>query len=501
MNNLPFPTLYEVNTRVWLGEIARRSGKKGATLDDVSEEELDKIVGFDWVWLLGIWQTGAIGRELSQTRPEWRREFEAILPDLTDDDICGSPFAVRAYDVHTDFGGETVLRRFRNRLRERGAKLMLDFVPNHTALDHDWVGHHPEFYIQGNEDDLIREPHNYVRLSNPNGNSIFAYGRDPYFSGWLDTLQLNYRHPSFRHAMKRELGRIADLCDGVRCDMAMLVLPEIFQRTWGDRSLPRDGFRPVDAPFWIEAIAQVRDTHREFLFMAEAYWNLEWELQQQGFDYTYDKTMYDRLRSQDAPSVREHLKADFGYQSKSVRFLENHDEERAAREFPGDVKRAAAVCSYFVPGMRFFHDGQFEGRKVRVPVHLARRPEELIDSSLKEFYGRILECLKRPEVRAGHWRSIECREAWSGNPTWERFLAWTWEANESTRLLVAVNLGSTQGQCRLNLESIVDFGSGSVHLRELFSLTEYVRDGEEIGRSGLFVDLPAWGCHVFEILK
>lgn len=499
MNSVNRPSLYEVNTRVWLGELARRSGATKATLDDVPDEELDAFGDFDWIWLLGIWQTGPIGRALSRERADWRREFEAELADLTVDDIVGSPFAVRSYTVHDDYGGEPALARFRKRLSDRGVKLMLDFVPNHTALDHPWVADRPEFYIQGTEDDLNREPSNYIRLSTPGGSRIFAHGRDPYFPGWPDTLQLNYRHPSFRHAMKGELERTARLCDGLRCDMAMLVLPEVFQKTWGTRSSPQDGFRPVDASFWMEAIALVREKRSDFVFMAEAYWNLEWELQRQGFDFTYDKTLYDRLRALDAAGVRGHFQAASDFQERSVRFLENHDEDRASRAFPGEIEKAAAICAYLIPGMRFFHDGQFEGRKTRVSVHLGRRREEPIDDDLKRFYADLTACLKRPEVRSGSWRTVECREAWAGNSTWDRFLAWIWESPDSGRTLAVVNYGPTRGQCRLNLSFLENLPTRRFRLRDLFARVEYEREGPELATMGLFVDLPAWGSHLFEI--
>ena len=128
------------------------------------------------------------------------------------------------------------LARLRQRLARRGLRLLLDFVPNHIAPDHPWVEQHPEFLISSTESDLAREPKNYTRLRTGRGQSIFAYGRDPYFPGWPDTLQLNYRHPALRQAMLEELSRVAERCDGVRCDLAMLIQPDSFRRTWGERA-------------------------------------------------------------------------------------------------------------------------------------------------------------------------------------------------------------------------------------------------------------------------
>ena len=202
--------------------------------------------------------------------------------------------------------------------------------------------------------------------------------------------------------------------------MAMLILPEIFQRTWGERSLPADGSPPVDEPFWPKATGQVKAKNPQFIFMAEVYWDLEWELLQQSFDYCYDKKLYDRLLARDAAAVRGHLWADMAYQNRLVRFLENHDEPRAAHDLPVPVHQAAAIITYLTPGLRFFHEGQLEGRRIKVSMHLGRRPDEPVDPVLQEFYRKLLACLKRPEVRDGSWQLLEVRLAWDGNPTWDR---------------------------------------------------------------------------------
>src|SRR6266446_3117623 len=232
-----YPALYQMNTRVRLHELGVALGRP-ATLEDVSDAELDHLAadGFDWVWLLGIWQTGEAGRQVSLHQPEWQAEYRELLPDFTGDDVCGSPFAIRDYVVNREFGGPRALERLRKRLADRRVKLMLDFVPNHTALDHPWVREHPEFYVHGSDADLEREPTNYIRVDTRAGPRVLAHGRDPYFPGWPDTLQVNYRHLGFREAMLGVLDRIAAECDGVRCDMAMLVLPDVIERTWGHRA-------------------------------------------------------------------------------------------------------------------------------------------------------------------------------------------------------------------------------------------------------------------------
>lgn len=131
-------------------------------------------------------------------------------------------------------GGDAALMRLRARMRRRGMRLMLDFVPNHVALDHPWVEDRPELLMAGTAAQLAAEPGNYVRL----GAAVLAHGRDPNFPGWPDTLQLDYADPATVAAMRGQLMRAAGLCDGLRCDMAMLLLPEVFERSWGKPALP-----------------------------------------------------------------------------------------------------------------------------------------------------------------------------------------------------------------------------------------------------------------------
>ena len=391
------PSLYQVNTRVWLTALARSLGRP-ATLDDIPDAELDRVaaMGFDWVWLLSVWRTGAAGQRVSRTNPEWRHEFEDTLPDLSEADIEGSGFAITGYEVHPALGGDAALARLRERLRHRGLRLMLDFVPNHTALDHPWVESHLEYYVTGTEADVRRAPQNYTWVTRAHGEVVVAYGRDPYFAGWPDTLQLDYANPATQEAMTGELLRIAGQCDGVRCDMAMLVLPDVFERTWGRRA-------PL---FWPEAIRRVRERAPGFRFMAEVYWDLEWTMMQQGFDYAYDKRLYDRLREGHARPVREHLHAGIDYQLRLARFLENHDEPRAAAALPPGMHEAAAVITFLSPGLRVFHQGQLEGRRKRISPHLGRGPNEPADEAIGKFYEKLLSVSRQAVVRDGSWQLL-----------------------------------------------------------------------------------------------
>ena len=339
--------------------------------------------------------------------------FRRALPDFVAADVVGSPYCIRDYTVAAELGGPEGLASARRELERRGLKLILDFVPNHVAPDHAWTSANPEYFVCGSEQDLEQDPASFIKV----GDRVLANGRDPYFPAWPDVVQLNAFSSDLRAAVIETLGSIADQCDGVRCDMAMLMMNDVFERTWGGRA----GTRPADE-YWPTVIEAVKARHPDFVFIAEAYWDMEYALQQQGFSYCYDKRLYDRLVHEGADSVHGHLTADTGYQDRLVRFIENHDEPRAAATFPPGKARAAAVATLGQTGARLVHEGQLEGRRVQLPVFLARRPDEEPDADLRAFYERLLG---RPAGRTSSvpaTGSSASAAAGTGNDTWQNLV-------------------------------------------------------------------------------
>jgi hypothetical protein len=475
------PFIYEINTLVWLRELQ-------VDLADVPPAEWDAIarLGFDAVWLMGVWERSPAGLEIALRDEELVDSFRRALPDFTRADVVGSPYCVREYTVDAELGGDDALAAARAEIDRRGMKLILDFVPNHVAPDHPWTARHPEFFVHGSEEDLARDPSSYVRV----GDAVLANGRDPYFPAWPDVVQLNAFSPELRAAVGDTLRRIAGQCDGVRCDMAMLMMNDVFERTWGERG----GSRPPDE-YWPSVIAAVKAGRPDFAFIAEGYWDLEYALQQHGFDYCYDKRLYDRLVHEGAGAVHGHLTADTAYQDRLVRFIENHDEPRAAAVFPPGKERAAAVVTLAQTGARLVHDGQLEGRRVRLPVFLARRPVEPPDRELRAFYERLLAALGDDAFRTGTWQLGEVG-GWDGNDGWRNLLAWGWRGRE-TRKLVVVNLGDVAAAGHVSLPWDELRGS-EWRLADAASGEVYERSGDDL-RNGLYVSLDAWGWHLFDV--
>ena len=234
--------------------------------------------------------------------------------------------------------------------------------------------------------------------------------------------------------------------------------------------------------------------------MAEVYWDMEWNLQQEGFDYAYDKRLYDRLVEGHARAVREHFYAGLDYQDKLARFLENHDEPRAAATFEGKNHEAAAVITFLSPGLRFFHQGQFEGRKKRISPHLVRAPQEPLNTDLQQFYTGLLSVIKKPVFRDGNWQLLECKPAWEGNDSWDAFIACAWQGPDGERMLVAVNYAPNQSQCYMQLP-FTDLAGSQWRLQDLMSEAVYDRAGSDLQAVGLYLDMHAWHYHVFEMKK
>jgi hypothetical protein len=481
------PLIYEINTWVWLAELSRKH-KSPVTLSNVPNEEWEAIAsfGFDAVWLMGVWQRSPAGKKLARSLAPLLDEYRKALPDFTLDDIPGSPYCIRDYTVDEHLGGPEGLYKARTALADCGLGLILDFVPNHVATDHDWVLERPEFIIPGDATDLIRAPREFFQ----SGGRVFACGRDPNYPPWQDVAQLNAFHPGLREAAIGTLLGIAAQCDGVRCDMSMLLINRIFQKTWGSRA----GKEPRQE-YWVQVIGNVRKRYPIFAFIAEAYWDLERELQQQGFDYCYDKRLYDRLVHESADTIRLHLSGEPAYQHKLVRFIENHDEPRAAATFHPEKTRAAAVVIAALPGARLFYDGQFEGRKVKLPVQLGRQPEEYPDRELRCFYRTLLESVRDARLREGTWNLCEL-SGWPDNESFRNFAAWAWLGADRHHLII-VNLSDRQSQGRIRMPGL-NLSGRSWQLVDLLSGDVFERDGSEMMDPGLYVDLKPWGYHFLE---
>ncbi|MFL6144792.1 MAG: alpha-amylase family glycosyl hydrolase [Labedaea sp.] len=482
------PVIYEVNTAVWLDALSRDAGTL-MTLADVPARCWDTITlpGVDAVWLMGVWERSPAGLALANSNAELQASFRQALPDVRAEDVFGSPYCVRRYVVDEAFGGPAALAAARAELAKRGVRLLLDYVPNHVAPDHPWVTRNPEHFVRGEQIDLNADPASWLAV---NG-QVLAHGRDPYFPAWPDVVQLDAFSSALRAATTKTLADIAGQCDGIRCDMAMLMTNQVFSKTWAGRVGPEPS-----EEFWPEVIGGLRTRHPHTVLIAEAYWDMEWTLQRQGFDFCYDKRLYDRIVEGNVPAMRDHLGADLDYQSGLLRFLENHDEPRIADRISADPERAAAVAIATLPGATMWHEGQFEGRRVRPPVFLSRRPEESPDQELAAWYRRLLAAVAEHQVRQGSWHQLE-PSGWPDNQSCHNLLAWTWLAG-GDRHLVVINFSAIPAQARIPL-GWPDVAGRPWRLTDLLCAEVFDREGDEMAELGLYVSLQPWQFHLFSV--
>lgn len=461
------PHLIEINTRLWLKQLRKKYSLPEMTLSSVPDDEWLELrhLGFDIVWLMGVWETSPESQRIGREDGALLEELRRLPPGFGPEAVGPSPYSVHWYRLSADLGFEWELKALREKLNSMGMKLIVDLVSNHTAKDNPYIAECPECFVNGSEQDFREHPDWFFEtVDNAGVKRYIAYGRDPNFPAWTDTAQLNYFNPKTRERMLSVLMRIADMADGVRCDMVMLTLNEIHDSTWGGR-LARDGFPRPQEEFWNGAIRSVREKHPQFVFLAEVYWGLEWRVQQMGFDYTYDKGTYDRLRFQGPQEVRGHLRAEKLYQKRSVRFIDNHDEQPSLTAFGRQKALAAAVVVSTIKGLRFFNDNQLDGIKVRPPLQLAELYERVPDLEVKKFYAKLLKITDHPAFHGGEWGLVDVHQYDEENGTNSNMLAWSW-AQRRTLKVVVVNY-SPEPSCGIVGVSIKREGETTAIFEEL----------------------------------
>ncbi|MBI9070968.1 MAG: glycosidase [Melioribacteraceae bacterium] len=487
------PTIYEINTRVWIKRFSSNNGN--LKLDQVPEIFWKNLAdkGIDYVWLMGIWQNCSGSIEKYCFEDYLIKEYKSALKDFKHEDVIGSPYAINNYKINPDLGDLETIKRLRTILKKYDIKLILDFIPNHFNAESELIETNPEIFLNADESYHTDDSYTFYIPYN-NKEVILAHGRDPFFPAWEDTAQVNYFSNAAREFMIGNLIDIAEICDGVRCDMAMLALNNIFKNTWGGVLKKMDYAKP-ETEFWAVAIQLVKNEFPEFLFIGEAYWDLEWNLQQLGFDFTYDKRLTDRLKSGNVRGISEHLTADSLFQTKSLRFIENHDEQRIAKELGKEASQASAVIMSTIQGMRFYHEGQFEGKRIKLPVQLGREPVEPPQPCFVNFYNKLFSITKHELFNNGIWKQLKSEAVGSSDSTFQNILCWQINYKDEIRVVI-INYSQEESRGRIRLDVK---GDNEIQLFDMLNDQLYIREALEVREDGLYIELQPFHSHIFSL--
>jgi glycosidase len=485
----PHPQLYEINTWAWLEKLSARAGHL-IKLGDVPDPEWDALaeLKFDAIWLMGVWRRSPESRRIALADPAGIPQYDRALPGWKAEDVVGSPYSVAEYVPDPRIGTWGDLDGVREKLHARGRALFLDFVGNHTALDHRWTREHPEFYVQGTPQDYAKDPSSFYRTESEQQPLFLALGKDPYFPPWKDTVQLNHFSLPMRAAEIATLRLIARHCDGIRCDMAMLHLNDIFEKNWCH--LLRGTSTPAEE-FWVEAHAAVPD----LVLLAEAYWGTERRLLDLGFSFAYDKGLYDAVRDIQVTDVRARLAREVDIQSRLTRFLENHDEARFAAVFGAERLISAATLMGTLPGMRLYHQGELDGRKIRLPITLRMAADEPPDPYTAALFAKILRIAGEDVFHKGVWNLLAVMLEGDASP--DDLIAYEWRWENSWKV-IAVNLTGQASQGRVHFAGC-SFPAKEYVLYDQLNGVRYIRAGDELRSAGLFVRREAFQAHVFDV--
>jgi glycosidase len=482
-------SMYEISTRPWLYNLSLKYEQPITTLSQIPDEEFLalKQAGIDMVWMMGVWQLGAYGLNYDQTNAGLLAHYAQVLPGYTTQDIIGSPYAVVDYTLNSELGSESDLKALRDKLHSMGLLLMLDFVPNHTAVDCPWTSSNINYYIRAPKGQPPPYDSN-VYLANG-----IAYGSSGY-GAWQDTAQLNYWNPELAKERINQLLYVASLSDGIRCDMAYLLLNDLFQQNWGEQLSSWGWTRPAEE-WWTTAISAVKQQYPNTILLAEVYSPYKHTLQGLGFDYTYDKQLYDRLGNGDLDSVRAWLTDNsLDFHTHSAHFVSNHDEPRAATYFGSWYRAdAAALLTFTLPGLRFFWEGEWAGYTWPLDIHLRREKTQPANDYVLSMYKSLTAIVSDDVFKKGQWTYLNV----FGADTAGQLIAYRWNYKQEKRLCI-LNFSGSEAQGRVIVADAQPVnGNDTIPITDLLTNTTYYRSATDMRTNGLYVIINQWWAQIF----
>jgi glycosidase len=553
MSNL---VLIAKNVHVWLDQLSRRYERHLRRLDDIPDEELDRLArwGFRGLWLIGLWERSRASQKIKQ----YTGNPEAVA----------SAYSLLDYRIADDLGGEEAWKTLKERAWRRGIRLASDMVPNHMGIDSRWVIEHPHWFVQldhppypwytfggGNLSDdgragiYIEDGYwerrdaavVFKRVDHQTGEARYIYhGNDGTSMPWNDTAQLNFLLPEVREAVIRTILHVARLFPIIRFDAAMTLAKRHYQRLWfpqpgdagaipsrAERGMSKADFdRQMPVEFWREVVDRVAAEAPDTLLLAEAFWLMEgYFVRTLGMHRVYNSAFMNMLKMEENQKYRQTVKNVLEFSpevlKRFVNFMNNPDERTAVEQF-GKGDKYFGVCMLMVtmPGLPMFGHGQIEGftEKYGMEYRRAYWDEPVDEHMVWRHETEIFPLMRRRNLFSGAENFAlfdfvrgdggvdENVFAYSNRAGGERALILYNNAYDRTagtlHTSTAINTGSVDAPAlvrRSLAEALGLDASGACYYRFHDHKTgfEYIRSGREIAERGLFATLDGYQWHAF----
>lgn len=438
-NWMPNVVMVAKSTLVWLDQLSKFYERPITTLDQIPDEELDKLQerGFTALWLIGLWE---------------RSSASKIIKNL-----CGNPeaeasaYSLKSEQISPSIGGWAAIKNLKERCERRGIKLASDMVPNHTGIDSEWVINHPEYFIQQsyppfpsytyNGPDLSSDPNieikiedhyydqsdaavTFRRVDKRTGDTRYIFhGNDGTSMPWNDTAQLDFLNPDTREAVFQQIRHVAQNFHIIRFDAAMTLAKKHIRRLWypkpgqgGDIAgraqhsmTDRDFDEKMPHEFWRDVVDRMADELPDTLLLAEAFWMMEgYFVRTLGMHRVYNSAFMNMLKEQENEKYQNTVKATIDFEpeilKRYVNFMSNPDEETAIGQF-GDGDKYFGICTLLstMPGLPMFGHGQIEGfhEKYGMEYRKAYWDEWPDEHLIEEHNRRIFPLLKKRYLYSG----------------------------------------------------------------------------------------------------
>jgi glycosidase len=554
---MPSLVLIAKNAYVWLDQLSKQYRQAIQHLDQIPDEELDKLSmwGFTGLWLIGLWERSPASKRIKQLRGN--------------PDAVASAYSLLDYQISADLGGEEAYQNLRQRAWQRGIRLASDMVPNHMGIDSHWVIEHPDWFISQDYSPfpsysfsgtnlswdervgIYVEDHYFdntdaavvfKRVDFWNGQEKYIYhGNDGTSMPWNDTAQLDYLKPEVREAVIQTILHVARKFPVIRFDAAMTLAKKHYQRLWfpepgtggaipsrAEHGLTKEQFdaaMPIE--FWRELVDRVAQEVPDTLLLAEAFWLMEgYFVRTLGMHRVYNSAFMNMLRDEKNAEYRQVIKNTLEFDpeilKRYVNFMNNPDERTAVDQF-GKEDKYFGICTMMVtlPGLPMFGHGQVEGYTEKYGMEYRRAYwDEKPDDTLVERHRRQVFPLLKKRYLFSQVQDFLLYDFYSPEGyVNEDVFAYSNRAGEEKGLVVYHNkFASARGWIRISAAysvktdggehmllqkrlgeglGLTNNGSTYCIFRDSVNGLEYIRNNEEMHEKGLYVELEAYKCQVF----